>query len=118
MAGDLLFRMRMAFAPRELDEQKMFGGTCFMLNGNMVAGTSSKGEILIRVGKDGMAAALARPHARPMVNGERTMQGFIWVHPDGIRSDADLKAWLDFAEAYVATLPPKVKTAKASSRRA
>ena len=44
-----------------LTEQKMFGGVCFMLNGNMVAGTL-RGELLVRVGKEANDAALARPH--------------------------------------------------------
>ena len=46
-------------------ERKMFGGVCFMINGNMLAGTF-KGDLLVRVGKDGHAAALKRPHTRPM----------------------------------------------------
>lgn len=118
MADDLLFRMRAAFAPRELAEQKMFGGTCFMLNGNMVGGTASRGGLLLRVGKDADGAALARPHATPMMHTGRPMPGFVHVGDEGIRTDADLKAWLDLALAYVETLPPKVKAAKPRKRRA
>ena len=44
----------------------MFG--CFMVDGNMVAGTSKRG-LLVRVGKEGHAAALQRPHARTMEMG-------------------------------------------------
>jgi hypothetical protein len=35
---------------------RMFGGLCFMLNGNMVAGTSQRG-LLTRVGKEQHARA-------------------------------------------------------------
>jgi hypothetical protein len=38
---------------------------CFMLNGNMVAGTSKRG-LLIRVGKEQYASAVTWPDARPM----------------------------------------------------
>ena len=46
-------------------EIRMFGGLCFMLNGNMLAGTSKRG-LLVRVGKDQYSDALARRWAKPM----------------------------------------------------
>ncbi|RUW20529.1 hypothetical protein EOA60_25640, partial [Mesorhizobium sp. M1A.F.Ca.IN.020.06.1.1] len=69
-------RLRAALGRRAFTEQKMFGGTCFMINGNMLVGTSKRG-LLVRVGKDGHAAAAARPHARPMEMGGRSMEGYI-----------------------------------------
>ena len=62
------------FGVRVMSEVKMFGGTGFMLNGNMVAAASRRG-LLVRVGKDRQAEALARPGARPMVMRGRTMGG-------------------------------------------
>src|ERR687894_134003 len=64
MAQDLVAdRLRTALAGEPITEQMMFGGTCFMLGGDMLAG-SHKSELLIRVGKEAHAAALARPHSR------------------------------------------------------
>ena len=63
---DLPERMRVALAGAgAIREVKMFGGLCFMLNGNMVAGTSKSG-LFVRVGKEQRARALVRPDARPM----------------------------------------------------
>ena len=63
---DLADRMRAVLAGTGVvREVRMFGGLCFMLNGNMVAGTSRRG-LLVRVGKDRYAQALARPGAKPM----------------------------------------------------
>ena len=46
---DLAARMRVALAGTgAVREVRMFGGLCFMLNGNMVAGTSKRG-LLVRV---------------------------------------------------------------------
>ena len=46
---DLAARMRVALAGTgTVREVRMFGGLCFMLNGNMVAGTSKRG-LLVRV---------------------------------------------------------------------
>ena len=48
-----------------MSEVKMFGGTGFMLNRNLVAAVSQRG-LLLRVGKDRYREALAWPGARPM----------------------------------------------------
>ena len=66
MDEDLAARMRVAVAGAgEVREVKMFGGLCFMLNGNMVAGTTKRG-LLVRVGKGRQVDALTRPGAKRM----------------------------------------------------
>ena len=118
MASDpMVERLRAALGQRAFTEQKMFGGTCFMLNGNMLIGTSKRG-LLVRVGKDAHSAAVARPHARPMEMGGRSMEGYLHVAPEGTASEADLAFWLGLALAFVGTLPPKSKAAKVAKKRA
>jgi TfoX/Sxy family transcriptional regulator of competence genes len=56
-------------------EVTMFGGIGFMLNGKLVAAASRRG-LLLRVGKDRQAEALAQSGARPMVMRGRTMEGY------------------------------------------
>lgn len=90
-----------------LVEKKMFGGTGFMLDGNMVAGTTAKGLLMVRVDPQGQAAALKRTGAIPIEMGTHTMKGFIGVAPEAIETAADLSAWLDWSGEYVRTLPPK-----------
>ena len=108
---DLAERMRVALAGRgALREVRMFGGLCFMLNGNMVAGTSKRG-LLVRVGKDQEARALARPGAKPMQMTGRPMEGYVFVDPLP-SDDQSLRDWLDLAVAFVKTLPPKLPKAK------
>ncbi|TIV97503.1 MAG: TfoX/Sxy family protein [Mesorhizobium sp.] len=109
-------RLRAALGQRAFTEQKMFGGTCFMLNGNMLIGTSKRG-LLVRVGKEAHAAAAAQPHARPMEMGGRSMEGYVHVAPEGTATNADLAGWLDRALAFVETLPPKDKSAKVAKKR-
>lgn len=90
-------------------EKKMFGGVGFMLHGNMVVGTTSTGELLVRIDPDKQAAALARPGAFQMMMGEREMKGFIGVTVDGVSDQDDLKGWVDYALRYVTLMPPKEK---------
>lgn len=116
-ADPMVERLRTALGNRALTEQKMFGGTCFLIDGNMLVGTSKRG-LLVRVGKAAHSAAVARPHARPMEMGGRTMEGYVHVAPEGTATDADLGRWLDLALAFVGTLPAKSKSAKVAKRRA
>ena len=110
--ADLVSRVRAGLAPIPFTEQKMFGGVCFMLNGNMLVGASPRG-LMVRVGKDGNDRALSRPHARPMEQGGRSMAGYIVVDNQGVAQDKDLKAWLAMAVEHVGTLPAKEKKAPA-----
>ncbi|TIV65339.1 MAG: TfoX/Sxy family protein [Mesorhizobium sp.] len=110
-------RLRAGLGGRAFTEQKMFGGTCFMIDGNLLIGTSKRG-LLVRVGKDAHAAAAARPHARPMEMGGRLMEGYLHVGPEGTASESELAFWLDLALAFVQSLPPKDKSAKVAKKRA
>lgn len=87
-------------------EKKMFGGLAFMLRGNMCVGIVND-NLLVRVGKENHAAALALPHARVMDFTGRPMQGFIYVDPAGISSDDDLAVWVSRGVAYAGGLPAK-----------
>ena len=108
---DLANRVRVALTGTgAVQEVKMFGGLCFMLNGNMVAGTSKRG-LLVRVGKDQQADALARPGAKPMEMTGRLMEGYIFVDPPP-RDDRGLQDWVALAVAFVKTLPPKPPKSK------
>jgi len=103
---DLVAGVRAALAGAgAVREVKMFGGTGFMLNGNMVAGASKRG-LLLRVGKDRQGDALAQPGARPMVMRGRTMEGYVYVDPPALDEKA-LRTYLQLAVAFAQTLPPK-----------
>ena len=95
-------------------EVKMFGGLGFMLNGNMIAAASDRG-LLVRVGEQHEAEALARPGAELMVMNGRTMKGFIRVKT---ALDArSVKSWLRLARSFVSTLPAKTTVARPKRKR-
>lgn len=102
-------RIRTALAPvaGRVREQRMFGGIGWMVEGNMAVGTWDGSGLLVRVGKDGMEAALAEEHVGRMQMGERTMNGFVVIDPAGIATDATLQAWVDRGVAVALALPPK-----------
>jgi TfoX/Sxy family transcriptional regulator of competence genes len=87
-------------------ERKMFGGLCFMREGNMFCGVLGD-ELMVRVGPAAYTAALEEPHARVMDFTGRSSKGIVYVDPEGISEDDDLERWLAKGIAYAASLPPK-----------
>jgi TfoX/Sxy family transcriptional regulator of competence genes len=86
-------------------ETRMFGGICFMLDGNMVAGTFKQG-LLARVGKDRMPTALGWKGARQMEMNGRPMQGYVHIAMEELTEEI-VAASLELAVSFVKTLPPK-----------
>ena len=100
-------RVREALSERDgLTEKKMFGGLCFLLNGNMCCGIV-RDELMLRVGPEAYEATLARPHAREMDFTGRAMRGMVYVGVEGLAEDADLAGWLEPAAAFAGELPAK-----------
>lgn len=96
-------RIRTALDGRDdVVERKMFGGIAFMVGGRMACGVI-RDDLMVRVGPEGDAAALADPHARPMDFTGRPMKGMVYVSPDGVRSDADLERWVELAVRVATT---------------
>ncbi len=69
----------------------MFGGLCFLVNGNMVCGVNKDG-LMVRVGPERYEEALAQPHAGVMDVTGRTMKGFVRVDPAGSRTQKAVSA--------------------------
>ena len=99
-------RIRVALGPRDgLTERKMFGGIAFLDRGNMCVGVTHD-ELMVRVGKTGLATALAEPGTRPMqMQGRDT--GMVFVAPTAIAEDVALVIWIDRGLAISSALPAK-----------
>jgi TfoX/Sxy family transcriptional regulator of competence genes len=90
----------------QYSEMKMFGGLAFLRNGHMFVGVIAD-DLMARVGKQAYETALTLPHARVMDFNGRPMAGYVFVAAEGIGRDTDLRQWMDRAEDFVASLPPK-----------
>jgi TfoX/Sxy family transcriptional regulator of competence genes len=101
----LAARVRRVLSRRSgVEEKRMVGGVSFLVKGSMCCGVTGD-ALMVRVGPEGRAAALARPHARPMKIGGKALAGFVCVDPQGIRTEAALKKWVQRGLDFVATLP-------------
>jgi hypothetical protein len=100
-------RLRTALARRRnVTEKKMFGGLAFLAAGRMFCGVIGE-DLVVRVGPDGWAGALARRHVGPMDFTGKPLTGYVYVAPPGVRTSASLKAWVDRGLGFVRTLPPR-----------
>jgi len=89
-----------------VEEKKMFGGVCYLLNGNMCCGVVGD-NLMLRVGKDLAAMLLLEKHVREMDFTKRVIKSMVYILPEGLQSDEQLKKWLKHAIAFVKTLPAK-----------
>ena len=112
-------RVRKALAGRrDVVEKKLMGGLCFMVTGGMCCSVSGKGGLLVRVDIEAMDRVLLEPHVAPMKMGGRVMRGFVRVAPEGYRTDAALRKWIERGVLAADVLPAKkVRGTRKKSRR-
>ena len=90
----------------DITEKRMFGGVCFLLNGNLLVGVW-KDSLIARLGPDRGGAALREPHVREMDVTGRPMKGWVMVEAEGLEEDEQLGEWVRDAIEFVETLPEK-----------
>lgn len=87
-------------------EKKMFGGLAFLWQGHMFCGIAGE-DLMVRVGAEHYQQAISEPHTRLMDFTGRPMKGYVYVQPEGLEADADLKHWARRGLEFVHSLPPK-----------
>jgi TfoX/Sxy family transcriptional regulator of competence genes len=99
---------------RGVAEKTLMGGLCFMVQGSMCCSVSGRGGLLVRVGKEAHERILAEPHVAPMEMRGRVMTGFVRVAPEGYRTGAALKKWVERGIAAASAAKPKAPKKKKS----
>jgi hypothetical protein len=97
-----------------ITEQSMFGGLCFLYNGNMTCGCDTKHGLSVRVGPDQYEKTLKLKHCREMDLTGVSLKGLVFVDPEGYKTKASLARWIERGLAFTSTLPKKVKKKKSS----
>ena len=77
-------------------EKKMMGGLCFMVNGKMCVGIV-KDSLMVRIDPQLHEASLQKLGCREMDFTGRPMKGFVFVSPEGIDNEDDLRYWVRLA---------------------
>jgi len=79
---------------KNVTQKEMFGGVCFLVNGNMCCGVE-RDKLVVRVGSGQYEQLLQRRHVKPMDFTGKPLRGFVYVLPAGLRRRESLRAWVE-----------------------
>jgi TfoX/Sxy family transcriptional regulator of competence genes len=91
----------------DLTEKKMFGGLAFLIGGNMAVAASGQGGLLARVDPAQSDKLVASTNARLMEMRGRSMQGWLRVDLEDLRTKRELTKWVELGTSYARSLPAK-----------
>lgn len=99
--AELADRVRVFFRDRSVsvEEKRMMGGLCFMVNGKMCVGVE-KDRLMVRLDPERQDEALRVDGCEPMDFTGRPMRGFVFVAPEGCRTSKRLHHWLELAMEF------------------
>ncbi|MBM9547425.1 TfoX/Sxy family protein [Leptospira sp. 201903074] len=92
-----------------VEEKKMFGGLCFMVNGKMCICVRND-EIMCRIDPETFESILSKKKARPMIHNGHLMKGFVFVKEENIKTKKEIEYWIQLSLEYNKKSPPAKKT--------
>jgi TfoX/Sxy family transcriptional regulator of competence genes len=108
-----MVRELIAAEHENVEEKKMFGGLCFMVNDKMCVGVE-KERLMVRLDPAKYEEVMDKDGCTPMDFTGKVMKGFVYVDVAAIQTKKKLQYWLDLALEYNKTAKPsrKKKSAK------
>ena len=94
---------------KKVEEKKMFGGLCFMVNDKMCIGVEQE-RLMIRLDPSIYEEVLQKEGCRPMDFTGKVMKGYVFVDIDAVKTKKELEYWVKLALVYN-------KIAKSSKKR-
>lgn len=94
---------------RNIEEKKMFGGLCFMVNDKMCVGVETD-RIMVRFDPAKQDEIMGKEGCRPMDFTGKVMRGYVFVDSEVLNTKKQLDYWIRLALDYN-------KMAKASRKR-
>lgn len=92
-----------------VEEKRMFGGVCFMVNNKMCVGVI-KEDMMCRVRPEKEEEALEQSGCRPMDFTSRPMKGYVYVDEQGLKTKKMFDYWINLClEFNVIAKPAKKK---------
>ncbi len=113
----MAFNERLADRVRELisatqqnvEEKRMFGGLCFMVNGKMCVGVEQE-RLMVRLDPANYEEAMEKEGCKPMDFTGKVMKGYVFVDITALNTKKKLEYWVCLALEYN-------KIAKASRKK-
>ena len=102
-------REMIAETHQHVEEKRMFGGLCFMVNDKMCLGVESE-RLMVRLDPSIYETVMEKDGCTPMDFTGKVMKGYVFVDIDVLNTRSKLKYWVDLALEYN-------KIAKASKKK-
>ena len=91
----------------KVEEKTMFQSLAFMVDDKLCIGVRDQ-EIMCRIDPEIYGSVLEKPGCRPMIHGQRTMRGYIFIDETGYSKKEDFDFWVGLTLEY----NPKAKSSK------
>ena len=104
-------REMIAETHRNVEEKKMFGGLCFMINDKMCLGVE-KERLMVRLDPAVYDEVMEKEGCTPMDFTGKIMKGFVFVDIDALNTKKKLSYWVNLALEYNKIAKPSKKKKK------
>jgi|SRR6185295_162363 len=94
---------------KNVEEKRMFGGLCFMVNGKMCVGVEQE-RLMVRLDPARYDEAMEKDGCKPMDFTGKIMKGYVFVDTDVLQTKKQLEYWIALALEFN-------KKAKASKKK-
>lgn len=94
---------------KKVEEKRMFGGLCFMVNDKMCVGVE-KERLMVRLNPDVYEKVIEKEGCAPMDFTGRIMKGYVFVESNALNTEKKLEYWVALALEFN-------KIAKASKKK-
>ena len=102
---------------KKVEEKKMFGGLCFMVNDKMCVGIE-KERMMVRLDPAIYDEVIEKEGCTPMDFTGKVMKGFVFVDADVLTTKKKLEYWVKLALEYnKIAKPSKKKTTNAAKNK-
>lgn len=88
-----------AFTGKKVEEKRMFGGLCFMVDDKMCVGVESE-RMMVRIDPAIYDEAVEKDGCVPMDFTGKAMKGFVFVDEAVLKTKKQLDYWMNLALAY------------------
>jgi len=92
-------RALIALTHKNVEEKKMFGGLCFMVNDKMCVGVEQE-RLMVRIDPAKYDEAMEKEGCTPMDFTGKVMKGYVFVAIDALNTKKKLAYWIKLALEY------------------
>src|SRR5215831_17937830 len=84
---------------KNVEEKRMFGGLCFMVNDKMCVGVEEK-RLMVRLDPEKYDEVMQKEGCTPMDFTGKVMKGFVFVDMNALNTKKKLEYWVKLALEY------------------